>query len=332
MRHDKLERELTLILLMTENKRYTVQQLCERMNISKRTLYYYLDFFRDIGFIVEKKGTVYSLDKRSPFFTKLFRKVHFTEDEAITMRRVLESSGSHSAMVAHLKRKLDSLYDLNILADEQLREQQALNLSVIYDAIKYHRNVILHHYSSPHSNSVTDRIVEPFMLMNSNNEVRCYELTSGMNKTFKLSRMERVELLADEWQHEAQLHTIATDILLVDELASLVEAERHDGSDEVGSSDDAGLDIGFLNMVNQCRVGQSGRIVHLFHPTLLVVAHIRYVGNGGDDIHVELSVETLLHNLHVEQSEESTAEAEAQGNGGLGGKGQRGIVELQFLQ
>ena len=117
MRHDKLDRELTLMLLMTENKRYTVQQMCERMNISKRTLYYYLDFFRDIGFVVEKHGTVYSLDKSSPFFTKLFRKVHFTEDEAVTMRRILESSGSHSAMVEHLKRKLDSLYDLNILAE-----------------------------------------------------------------------------------------------------------------------------------------------------------------------------------------------------------------------
>lgn len=214
MRHDKLDRELTLMLLMTENKRYTVQQLCERMNISKRTLYYYLDFFRDIGFIVEKQGTVYSLDKSSPFFTKLFRKVHFTEDEAITMRRILESSGSHSAMVDHLKRKLDSLYDLNILADEQLRERQAQNLSVIYDAIKSHRNVILHHYSSPHSNSVSDRIVEPFMLMNNNNEVRCYELTSGKNKTFKLSRMEKVELLADEWAHEAQHRQMFTDIFM----------------------------------------------------------------------------------------------------------------------
>ena len=184
------------------------------MNISKRTLYYYLDFFRDIGFVVEKRGTIYSLDKSSPFFTKLFRKVHFTEDEAVTMRRILESSGSQSAMVEHLKRKLDSLYDLNILADEQLRERQALNLSVIYDAIKYHRNVILHRYSSPHSNSVTDRIVEPFMLMNDNNEVRCFELTSGMNKTFKLSRMEKVELLADGWEHESEHRQIFTDIFM----------------------------------------------------------------------------------------------------------------------
>jgi len=214
MRHDKLDRELTLMLLMTENRRYTVQQLCERMDISKRTLYYYLDFFRDIGFIVEKHGTVYSLDKSSPFFTKLFRKVHFTEDEAVTMRRILDSSGSHSAMVEHLKHKLDSLHDLNILDDEQLRERQALNLSVIYDAIKYHRSVVLHHYSSPHSNSISNRIVEPFMLMNNNNEVRCYELTSGMNKTFKLSRMERVELLADEWEYETEHRQIYTDIFM----------------------------------------------------------------------------------------------------------------------
>ena len=214
MRHDKLNRELSLLLLLTENKKLNVQQLCEKMELSKRTLYYYLDFFRDFGFEVEKRGTVYSIDKNSTYFTKLFRKVHFTEDEAIYIRRMLENYGGQGALVAHLKRKLDTIYDFNILADAQLREQQALNISVLYDAIKYHRNVILHHYSSPHSNSVSDRIVEPFMLMNDNREVRCYELTSKMNKTFKLARMESVELLADEWQHESQHRQMYTDIFM----------------------------------------------------------------------------------------------------------------------
>ena len=32
-------------------------------------------------------------------------------------------------------------------------------------------------------------------------------------------------------QHEVKLHAVAADILLVDELAALVEAERHDGPD-----------------------------------------------------------------------------------------------------
>ena len=214
MRHDKLDRELELILLMTENRSHTVQQLCDRLNISRRNLYYYLDFLRDTGFVVEKHGTTYRIDKSSPFFTKLFRKVHFTEDEAIAMRRLLEQSGAHSAQIEHLKHKLDTLYDLNILADDERREQQALNLSVIYDAIKYKRCVALRRYSSPHSNSVSDRIVEPFMLLNGNNEVRCYEITTATNKTFKLSRVQDVKILDLFWQYEKYHREMMTDIFM----------------------------------------------------------------------------------------------------------------------
>lgn len=214
MRHDKLDRELTLLLRLTENRKYTVQQLCEQLEISRRTLYYYLNFFRDFGFQVEKHGSYYSVDKGSAYFTKLFRKIHFTEDEAIFLRHMLDHYGGNNPMAGHLKRKLDTLYDYNILADEHQREQWALNISVIYDAIKYRRNVVLHHYSSPHSNTTSDRIVEPFMLMNGNREVRCYELTTAMNKTFKVARMESVELLADEWQHESRHRQMFTDIFM----------------------------------------------------------------------------------------------------------------------
>lgn len=31
------------MLLMTENRDYTVKQMCERLGISRRTLYYYID-------------------------------------------------------------------------------------------------------------------------------------------------------------------------------------------------------------------------------------------------------------------------------------------------
>ena len=212
MRHDKLDRELTLMLLLTENRRYTVDQLCQRLEISRRSLYYYLDFFRDNGFVVEKQGTTYRLDKSSVFFTKLFRTVHFTEDEAITMRRLLDHVSGNSLQVQHLKKKLEVLYDLNILDDLQLREQQVQVISVIYDAIKYHRCVILRGYSSGHSQTKRDRMVEPFMFLSNNNEIRAYEPSSGMNKTFRLSRMEGAELLSDEWNHEHEHRQFYTDI------------------------------------------------------------------------------------------------------------------------
>ena len=72
--------------------------------------------------------------------------------------------------------------------------------------------------------------------------------------------------------------------------------------------------------------------MHLGHVALFVVHLIRYVGHGGDDIHIELAAEALLHNLHVQQTQEAAAEAEAQGCRTLGNEGQRGVVELQLLQ
>ena len=54
------------------------------------------------------------------------------------------------------------------------------------------KTVILRNYSSPHSNTTSNRIVEPFMFMNNNNDIRCYEIASGQNKTFKISRIESV--------------------------------------------------------------------------------------------------------------------------------------------
>ena len=52
MRHDKLERELYLLQLLTENRTYTIERLCGKLGISRRNLYYYLEFFRDSGFKV----------------------------------------------------------------------------------------------------------------------------------------------------------------------------------------------------------------------------------------------------------------------------------------
>lgn len=214
MRHNQLERELELMLLLAENRVCTVDRLCERLGISRRNLYYYIDFFRQAGFIVEKRGGVYSLDKSSPFFTRLFQTVHFTEDEATTIRRVLDRAGGDSLQVRHILRKLDRLYDLRILDDVELSEQAGRNVSVLYDAIKTKNKVVLHNYSSPHSNTVASRVVEPFMFLPGNDEVRCYEASTGMNKTFKVARMGTVEMLLDPWEHEADHKRMYTDIFM----------------------------------------------------------------------------------------------------------------------
>ena len=214
MRHDKLEKEMNLMLLLTENHRYEVDDICEQMGISRRMLYYYLESFRDWGFKVEKVGKIYSLDRESPFFKHLFETINFTEEEALTMLSILNKVEGSNAIVERLRRKLDRFYDLNILSNPQLREHVAHNVSVLYDAIKRRRLVKIMGYSSSHSKSTSDRVVEPFLMMNNNNDVRCFELHSGMNKTFKVSRMADVVLLDLEWGNEEKHKRAFTDLFM----------------------------------------------------------------------------------------------------------------------
>lgn len=214
MRHDKLERELYLLILLTENHTLTIDALCDKIGISRRNLYYYLEFFRDSGFNVYKRGKVYCIDRNSPFFGRLVERVSFTDDEAVIMRRLLDKVGGNNAVAANLKRKMDRFYDFDIIDSDEAREQAAHNISVLHEAIKTRRQVLLRNYSSPHSNTCRDRLVEPFMLMNGNNEVRCHEPASGMNKTFKVARMEDVVPLEQEWQFVQEHRRIYTDIFM----------------------------------------------------------------------------------------------------------------------
>ena len=214
MRHDKLEKELDLLLLLTENRSYTVLQLCEKLNISRRNMYYYLDFFRDAGFKVEKYGTCYSVDRSSPFFRRLTERISFTEEEALTIRQLLNKVKKQNAIVETLKRKIDKFYDFGILDEDVVSEKASHIIGQLHDAIKFERQAVLRGYSSPHSKTMRDRLVEPFKLMDGNREVRCYEPASGMNKTFKLARMNDVEVLADKWAFADRHKQMLTDVFL----------------------------------------------------------------------------------------------------------------------
>ena len=85
-------------------------------------------------------------------------------------------------------------------------------------------------------------------------------------------------------------------------------------------------------MVNHRRVGHTTGVVHLLHIALLIiymVGHVRYRSNH---IHVKLTVQTLLHNLHVEQSEETATETKTQSQWRLRLESQRRIIQLQLFQ
>jgi predicted DNA-binding transcriptional regulator YafY len=64
MDQPKIERMLRLMKMLASNKNYTIDDLAERLGLSYRSIYRYIDTFRDSGFLVEKlHSNVYRLGK-----------------------------------------------------------------------------------------------------------------------------------------------------------------------------------------------------------------------------------------------------------------------------
>lgn len=204
MDQPKLERLLRLMKLLTANTTYNVDQLAKRLDMSRRTVYRYIDTFREAGFVVKKSGDCIRLDKESPHFRDITQLVHFTEEEAVILKSAIENIDDTNLLKQNLKKKLYSVYNDKTLADTVVRGRNAANVRQIVEAIENRRQVILHSYQSPHGGEVRDRRVEPFAFTTNYVHVWCYDPESGSCKLFKTSRIGSVEPAPDGWQHEAE--------------------------------------------------------------------------------------------------------------------------------
>ena len=209
---EKLTRQLNLMTILTQNKTYTIDDICPMVGMSRRTVYRYLEAFRQAGFIVVKEGTRYRLDKQSPFFRKVTECVHFTDDEAQTINQLLYSVTDRSPQIRHLREKLAHLYDAQVLSSHKVDERVAENMKQLFKAVREGRVCILRGYNSANSKKTSDRVVEPFQFLSENTEIRCWEPSTQTNKTFKLSRMASVDVLDLTWSDRRKHEAVYTDL------------------------------------------------------------------------------------------------------------------------
>ena len=56
MDQPKVERMLRLMQYLTGNVNYTLEEICEKLDMSRRTFFRYLDTFKSAGFAVQRIG------------------------------------------------------------------------------------------------------------------------------------------------------------------------------------------------------------------------------------------------------------------------------------
>lgn len=214
MNQERIDRILDLVLMLSGDG-HTVEELSQKFGVSQRLCYYMLNCLRQHGFFVIKQGKVYHLHHKSPFFQQVAANITFSEDEAAFLYKLadnIEDGGRYADLV---KNKLIRFYGIDYLRGGKASKSRAMIIDNLYDAIDRKRVVVLKDYSSPHSHTISDRIVEPFLFMNDKCDVRCFELSSETNKTFKLSRIGEVRVVEDAvWGNEDKHKQAYTDIFL----------------------------------------------------------------------------------------------------------------------
>ena len=212
MDQPKIERMLRLMKMMAGNRNYTIDELAEKLGTSYRSIYRYIDTFKDCGFVVNKvRSNVYKLGKLPKSYVELKNLIYFSEEEAYVVNGLINSLDATNMLKANLKKKLSAVYDSTSIVKYVQKSEVAEHIEQLGEAIRSKRKVILKAYESAHSQEVADRFIEPFELTTNCIDVWGFDLEKLENRVFKISRIGKVCLLQDSWSNEDSHQTSKTD-------------------------------------------------------------------------------------------------------------------------
>ncbi len=193
--------------LMSGNSYYTIEELAQFLDTSTRSIYRYIDTFKEVGFVVDKvHNNVYRLIKSPSYMKDLNKLVYFSEEEAKVLCYLIENLDSTNTLKASLYKKLAVIYDITTINEYTGSKSNAANIQAIRNAMDDKKQVILKSYASSNSGEIRDRIVEPFGFTNNHIDIWAYDVEHKDNRLFKIPRIELVDITNNDWEYEGFHH------------------------------------------------------------------------------------------------------------------------------
>lgn len=203
MDQPKIERMLRLMKMMSGNINYTVEELGEKLGISYRSIYRYIDTFKASGFVVEKlQKNVYKLGKMPRSYVDMKSLIYFSEEEAYIIDSLINGLDESNTLKIGLKKKMSAVYNVTTMVNYVHRKEIAERIEMLGHAIREKKKVILKAYESANSKEVSDRFVEPFEFTTNCIDIWGYDLEKKECRVFKISRISSVVVLEDYWTNE----------------------------------------------------------------------------------------------------------------------------------
>ncbi|MCS5489557.1 helix-turn-helix transcriptional regulator [Algoriphagus limi] len=202
----KILRVFKLINLLRGNVGKTVHRLAELLETDARTIYRYFKLLEALGFRVEKEFSKYKLAE-FPGSLDTLNYATFSAEESQWLKEIIESKGKKNLLKDSILQKLQLRSELREGTDELFKANLGRFIDQIGKAIEDQKQIWLKEYYSLHSDSVSDRLIEPVAFSKNYEFIHGFEPESNSMKVFKIERIGEVVVSKDDWKHE-KLHQV----------------------------------------------------------------------------------------------------------------------------
>ena len=203
---------LRLMKMMSGNNNYTIEELAQKLDLSYRSVYRYIDTFKASGFTVIKvRSNVYRIGKMPRSYVDMDKLIYFSEEEAYLVNSMIDGLHPTNQLKIDLKKKLSAIYSCTSIANYVHSEDTASNILELEKAVREKKKVILKAYESANSKGVCDRFVEPFEFTTNCIDIWGYDLEKKECRVFKISLISSVVVLEDYWTNEDKHQKSKTD-------------------------------------------------------------------------------------------------------------------------
>lgn len=198
----KILRVLQFISYLEQKPSKSIQSIASILETTERTAYRYLDLIRDCGFNVHKDNyNRYFIESDVP------SGLLFTSEEAAFLKQLVLTVGSENKLKDSILSKIYIGSDLKIVASHLLNAKNGRIVERLAEAIALKEQVYLKKYQSINSETISDRLVEPFGFTENYRSLMAFEIASQKNKTYHIDRIASIEFANKLYQH-VDLHII----------------------------------------------------------------------------------------------------------------------------
>lgn len=203
----KILRVFQLITYLQEKPNKAVGQLAAFLETTERTVYRYLDLLRECGFDLHK-------DANQRFYIEKEDGdgIHFSNEEAQFLKELVLSAGKHSKLKDVVLSKIYTGSELSLVAGHLIHAKNGKIIERLTRAMMNKEQVTLKKYQSINTETISDRVVEPFGFTENYQTVMAFEPASQKNKTFNIDRIGSVEFSAQSFQFESKHEQQVTDV------------------------------------------------------------------------------------------------------------------------